>query len=76
MRNLRAQQHYKIPSNFASDFFALRDLERLKPLIEEWEFAHRFRVILFDYNYYFHFWVCINSSKDWYYKIEGDKVYF
>jgi hypothetical protein len=71
------QKHvYQTAGNFASDFFALRDLEPLTPLIEEWEFAHTFRKIVFDDNYYFHFWVYNNSSKNWYYKIKGDKVYF
>ena len=76
IRNLREKVSYKIAGNFASDFFALRDLERLKPLIEENEFALNYRKIIYDDNYYFHFWVYNNSSKNWYYKIEGDKVYF
>ena len=76
IENKRHKLSYEVISNFASDFFALRDLKRLKPLLEEYEYMMEYRKIIYSYSYYFYFWVNNNFSKNWYFKSIADKIYF
>ena len=67
---------YKVISNFASDFFCLRDLKRLEPLLEDYEYMLEYRSLVYSYSYYFTHWAWNNKYRDWYYKRVGSKVYF
>ena len=40
---------YKVISNFASDFFCLRDLKRLEPLLEDYEYMLEYRSLVYNY---------------------------
>ncbi len=53
---------YKVDSNFASDFFCLRDLKRLEPLLENWEYMMEYRSVMYCYSFYFNHWN-YNSKK-------------
>ena len=76
INNKRKTITYKVISNFASDFFSLRDLKRLEHLLEDYEYMLEYRNIVYSYSYYFYHWAYNNKYRNWYYKRVGDKIYF
>ena len=76
IENERSKITYEVISNFASDFFCLRDISRLQPLVDENEYMLLCRQLIYNYSYYFYYWLYNNRYKNWYYKREGNKIYF
>ena len=76
INNKRKTISYEVISNFASDFFCLRDLKRLEPLLEDYEYMLEYRSLVYSYSYYFYHWAWNNNDRNWYHKRLSDKVYF
>ena len=76
IQDVRNKLSFCSESNFASNFFSLRDISKLKPLVDDDEYMYLCRKHIVDDNFYFSFWSNKNRNKNWYYKRLGNKIYF